>query len=315
MKKALTFFVACVCLLLLFSCRSDPGGSSQGNEDGRICITFVVDGKKEEKIFSKNEKIVYPTVAEKENYVFRGWFYDKELNVPAYLGTSFSSDVTLYAGYSFDAASALNKIYSNQIKASVEVLVEHKKNLFSQVSTQKVTGSGVIFDEDESCYYVLTNAHVIVEKDGYSRTVSVTDCYGAKHSAVVIKALDEYDLALLKIAKTEKALYVIRFAEEAAKLGDTVISVGSPGGIDNAVTVGEIKKYDVTPESIREGKLSFAVIWHDSKIDHGSSGGMLLNAQLELVGINYAVGTSTDDSEFVCGFAVDAEKINEFLEK
>lgn len=328
MKKAVILIAFLVSVLVLSSCSFVPGdGSGLSNDNlsgdssdqstlsgGAITVDFIIDGVKETKSFAKGEKIEYPTPPEKENFVFSGWYFDEQGKEPAYLGSSLADKLTLYAVYTYDYREAINKVSLEYIKACVGIEVLHKKTSFGvPTSTHKVTGSGVIFDESDGLYYVLTNCHVIENVSGYgSREYSVVDCYGNSRSAKLIAKNSASDLALLSIAKENVALGTLSFADSDSKIGDIVIAVGSPGGLDNNVTFGEIKEID----SLNQGDigyLSFPVIWHDAPMDHGSSGGVLMNGSFEIVGINYAVGTSQSTNKFVCGLAVPRSKVLEFI--
>jgi S1-C subfamily serine protease len=59
--------------------------------------------------------------------------------------------------------------------------------------------------------------------------------------------------------------------------------------------------------------ITFPVIYHDSPIDHGSSGGMLLNSDLELCGVIFAVAYEKESGDFVSGLSIPIEKVKEFL--
>lgn len=281
-------------------------------------VTFVIDGESQTKTFDADEEIVYPSVPEKENYIFSGWYYDKEGKRPAALGSSNASSVTLYALWNYDYESAINSIFGTYIKAALSIEINHKKTSgFGFVTAaQKVSGSGVIFREDASYYYAFTNAHVTERLTGYNvMDISVFDCYGTEHSAAIVTSASEYDLAILKISKGEEPLEVLPLAEKSAAVDDVVIAIGTPEGLENSVTFGNVTKIAELSDDAAAGNLGFPVIWHDAPMDHGSSGGVLLNSNFEIVGINYAVGTKPENGEFLCGLAVDVEQINEFLAK
>ena len=96
-------------------------------------------------------------------------------------------------------------------------------------------------------------------------------------------------------------------------ISDTVIALGSPGGQQNAISFGEIKKYSLVKIDIEEemSNVTFPTAYHTAPIKGGSSGGALISCELELVGVNYA---GLDD-EFGNGYAVPIQKVLEFLEE
>ena len=332
MKKIFVFLALSISLLVFSSCQlfSDPdiengllgGLGNPGNNDNRdgwtsgktITVEFVIDGVKETKSFGVGEKIEYPTPPEKENYIFSGWYYDEAGEKPAYLGTSLSDKVTLYALYTFNYREALNKVSTDYIKACVGIEVIHQKTSFGvPTDSHKVTGSGVIFEEKDGTYYLLTNCHVTRTVSGYNKRIySVVDCFGNSRDATLIAQSAEYDLALLSVRKETVALATLSFADSEAEAGDIVIAVGSPGGLDNNITFGNVNEIE-SQDSSAVGYLAFPVIWHSAPMDHGSSGGVLMNDKFEIIGINYAVGTSASTGDFICGLAVPCAKVLEFV--
>ena len=324
MKKTLLLLALLLSSLLLSSCIVTPSVDNGGNTPPPITetktrkVTFVIDGKSQTKTFGADEEIIYPELPTKENYIFDGWYYDGEGTKPATLGSSLSSEITLYAIWRYDYEAAINSIFDTYIKAAVSVRVDHKKTAgFGFVTaSQKVSGSGVIFDEDSNYYYALTNEHVTEEMSGYNvRYVYVYDCYGNEYDAAIVASAPQYDLSILKIAKGEEKLEVLPLATKDASADDIVIAIGTPDGLENSVTFGKVTKIAELSSDDSTGNLGFPVIWHDAPMDHGSSGGVLLNDDFEIVGINYAVGTSPSDGSFLCGLAVGLDKINEFLYK
>lgn len=320
MKKIITFALVVISLLVLSSCM--VGGDDNGDgvfdvgSSDRLTVKFVIDGESKTLKVKAGERIEYPTPPEKENYVFAGWFYDEEGTEPAYLGSSLSDSVTLYACYTYDYQAAVNKISLSYIKAAVGVEVIHHKSSFGfGSSSHKISGSGVIFDEDDKYYYALTNCHVVENEAGYNtREYFVVDCFGTRYDAAVIDMDENFDLAVLAFVKGEEELVTLDFADKAGEIHDVVIAIGAPGGLDNNITFGKITRIESMEEGA-VGYLGFPVVWHDAPMDHGSSGGVLLNAEFKIVGINYAVGTSPSGSEFICGLAVPLDKVVEFVNR
>ena len=97
---------------------------------------------------------------------------------------------------------------------------------------------------------------------------------------------------------------------EDVDVGDYVVSLGSPNAQKNSITYGKVLSYqELAPsEDGSSANISFDIIIHNALIDHGSSGGPLLNASGKLVGLNFAGFESNHH-----GCAVPMSKINEFL--
>jgi len=143
-------------------------------------------------------------------------------------------------------------------------------------------GSGVIFDQNESFYYALTNYHVI---DGYqeqSKTVATYDLMSSDFD--VIKSSELYDLAIIRFPKFNRAAITpLEFEDELSLGGEFVLSAGNPMGLVGSVTIGTILEYTTIETNLDE---SHEAIKHTALIGSGSSGGALVNMYGNLIGIN-----------------------------
>lgn len=137
------------------------------------------------------------------------------------------------------------------------------------------TGSGFIIGADG---YILTNAHVIEEADELYVTLSDD----AEYKAEVIGSDEKTDIALLKI-ESEQPLPVIKIGDSnLLQVGQPVVAIGSPYGLDQTVTSGIISA--LGRRLPREDLVPF--IQTDAAINPGNSGGPLLNNNGEVIGIN-----------------------------
>jgi serine protease DegQ len=150
---------------------------------------------------------------------------------------------------------------------------------------QQNLGSGVIFSEDG---YVLTNNHVIAGADDIQ--VALDNNSAAK--ATIVGTDPETDLAVLRI--DAKSLPTIDVADDSAvDVGDVVLAIGNPIGIGKTVTMGIVSG---TGRQLRMSAYE-DFIQTDAAINAGNSGGALVNALGELVGINTAVYPRTPTSD------------------
>jgi serine protease DegQ len=150
---------------------------------------------------------------------------------------------------------------------------------------QQNLGSGVIFSEDG---YVLTNNHVIAGADDIQ--VALDNNSAAK--ATIVGTDPETDLAVLRI--DAKNLPTIDVADDSAvDVGDVVLAIGNPIGIGKTVTMGIVSG---TGRQLRMSAYE-DFIQTDAAINAGNSGGALVNALGELVGINTAVYPRTPTSD------------------
>jgi len=180
-------------------------------------------------------------------------------------------------------------------------VIKGTNSFFGIAPDQQVTGSGVIVSTDG---YIITNNHVVEGMD--SQTVTLAD--GTNLKAVVVGTDIYSDLAVLKVEGKLPAAAIIGNSD-VLKPGETVIAIGSPlGDFKNTVTVGVVS---ATNRSIDTGNGYQLVdlIQTDAAINHGNSGGPLINLNGEVIGINTLVvrgtGLSSDIAEGL-GFAIPA---------
>ncbi|MBK9438588.1 MAG: trypsin-like peptidase domain-containing protein [Chloracidobacterium sp.] len=158
-------------------------------------------------------------------------------------------------------------------------------------------GSGFIVDK---AGYVITNAHVI---DNASRITVKLDS-GEEFIAKVIGADEETDIAVLKI-DAGRELPALAFGDaDKSEVGDWVLAIGSPFGLEKSVTAGIIsQKKRETPGTSAFQKF----IQTDAAINRGNSGGPLVNLDGEVIGVNSQIATTSGDSNGV-GFALPADE-------
>ena len=172
-----------------------------------------------------------------------------------------------------------------------------------QIQTPKraAAGSGVIISTDG---YIVTNNHVVDGAD--ELTVSLSD--NKEYSARVIGADKTTDLALIKIdARNLPAITIAN--SDNVKVGEWVLAIGNPLGLNNTVTAGIISAKARTLGA--NGVESF--IQTDAAINAGNSGGALVNANGELVGINAMLYSQTG-SNIGYGFAIPTMMMNKVVD-
>ena len=187
------------------------------------------------------------------------------------------------ADYSNTAVSVAEKTLPSVVGITVTYQIS---SFFGGSSTGEATGSGIIVSEDG---YIVTNNHVINSDTSSSFTIAEAtgikvNVYGDQENyEAKIIGTDAYtDLAVLKIEK--KDLKPITIGDSnSVKVGEFVMAVGNPLGMDYSVTSGIVSAIDRELES--EGS-TFTAIQTDAAINSGNSGGALVNAKGELIGIN-----------------------------
>jgi Do/DeqQ family serine protease len=169
-----------------------------------------------------------------------------------------------------------------------------------QTPKREATGSGVIISQDG---YIVTNNHVVDGAD--ELTVTLND--NTEYSARIIGADKTTDLALIKI--DGKNLPAIQIANsDNVKVGEWVLAIGNPLGLNNTVTAGIISAKARTLGA--NGVESF--IQTDAAINAGNSGGALVNANGQLVGINAMLYSQTG-SYSGYGFAIPTAMMNKVV--
>jgi serine protease DegQ len=166
-------------------------------------------------------------------------------------------------------------------------------------------GSGVIVRADG---YILTNNHVIEGADRIQVELFDKRVFAAKKVGVD----PESDLAVIRVEATELPTVAI---EDSAKLavGDLVLAIGNPFGVfGNSVTMGIVSALGRT--QIAEGNPFESFIQTDAAINQGNSGGALVNAAGDLVGINTSIFTRTGDFSGI-GFAIPTALAKPILEQ
>jgi serine protease Do len=174
------------------------------------------------------------------------------------------------------------------------------------VGKQRSLASGVIIDPDG---YIVTNAHVVsggqridvVLPGSASNASPLRTLVGARGRTVearVIGASTEVDLALLKVDLTGlPALPLANYA--TLRQGELVFAFGSPEGLRNSVTMGVVSAVARQPDADHP----MVYIQTDAPINHGNSGGPLVNVRGELVGINTFILSESGGSQGL-GFAI-----------
>lgn len=182
---------------------------------------------------------------------------------------------------------------------------EYFGELYSEgMLTYKSLGSGVILDKNG---LIVTNAHVIQK----ASTIYVVLNDGSILQAEVIRVSQDDDLAIIK-TDLPSLVKGVKFADiKDLMIGETVIAIGNPLGLENSVTVGVISGKDRAFSSPECEYVCSGLVQIDASINPGNSGGALLNLDGELIGVNVAVVQNAQN----IGFAIPAGKIVKLLEK
>jgi S1-C subfamily serine protease len=169
-------------------------------------------------------------------------------------------------------------------------------------------GSGVIINPDG---YVLTNYHVVVDAD----EIKVTHFDGDHrhvYDAQLAGTYPDVDLAIVKIQSKERFSAAMLGNSNKAMVGDWVIAIGSPFGLDQSVSAGIVS---ATRQTVIINGVQFRdLLQTDASISPGNSGGPLVNIRGEVIGISTAIPASPQLSEDI-GFCVPSNAAMEVLDE
>ncbi|MEK6277860.1 MAG: trypsin-like peptidase domain-containing protein [Actinomycetota bacterium] len=160
------------------------------------------------------------------------------------------------------------------------------------------TGSGVVIDEDG---HVLTNNHVVAGAETIRVKLGDSD---TTHDATKVGEDPATDLALLKVDAPSSALHPLTLGDSSrAQVGDPVVAIGNPFGLDRTVTTGIVSALQRQIEAPNGFAIS-NVIQTDASINPGNSGGPLIDASGAVIGVTSQIETAGSGGSVGIGFAI-----------
>jgi putative serine protease PepD len=162
-------------------------------------------------------------------------------------------------------------------------------------------GSGFVIDGQG---HIVTNQHVV---DG-ATSIQVTFKDGKTATAKVVGTDPSTDVAVIKVDVDQSELHPLAFADsKAVQVGDGVVAIGSPFGLEGTVTTGIVSALDRTIDAPNNFTITGA-IQTDAAINHGNSGGPLLDAAGHVIGINSQIESDSGGNDGI-GFAVPSNAV------
>jgi putative serine protease PepD len=157
------------------------------------------------------------------------------------------------------------------------------------VNVDDGSGSGFVIARDG---YILTNNHVVASAVGRG-TIDVGFFDGTTAPAEIVGRSPSYDLAVLQVERTD--LTPVRLGDSSdVVVGDPVIAIGSPLGLESTVTSGIVSALDRPVSAGGEGETSFInALQTDAAINPGNSGGPLVDAAGRVIGVNSVIASLT----------------------
>jgi serine protease Do len=180
-------------------------------------------------------------------------------------------------------------------------LFEKSKDAVVKIKTSGATGSGFIVSKDG---LIVTNKHVVQNDESQiADKVIVIFADGTEIEANVLGASRHRDLALIRIPNQSRLKFLNFAKSETIKVGQNVYALGSPFGIENVFTAGVLNKIDKSDSKL----------YHDARINHGNSGGPLLNSRGEVIGINTSLVNGGGANDTSISSAINIDRVGEVI--
>jgi putative serine protease PepD len=202
---------------------------------------------------------------------------------------------------------SVSDIYQRTQKGVVEITVttSQSTNPFGGQQTQQAQGSGFVYDSNGR---IITNQHVV---DG-ATSISVRFWNGKTYKAEVVGSDPSTDLAVIKVDAPASLLTPLTLADSSTvAVGDNVVAIGSPFGLENTVTSGIVSALHRQMTSPNNFSIDDS-IQTDAAINHGNSGGPLLNAEGQVIGVNAQIESDSGGNDGV-GFAIPSNTVKSIV--
>ena len=174
-----------------------------------------------------------------------------------------------------------------------------------QTQTYKALGSGFVVDK---AGHIVTNYHVIAGAKSVEVSFSNSDNMKAK----IVGSDPSTDISVLQVDARSRALTPLPLGNsDRVRVGDSVVAIGNPLGFDRSVTAGIVSAVQRAISAPNEYPIDH-VIQTDAPINHGNSGGPLIDSTGEVVGVNAQIATgSGSDGNIGIGFAIPVNTVRD----
>lgn len=178
-------------------------------------------------------------------------------------------------------ASSASDTAPADVSAVVEKVMPSVVQVTVRAGSGEGLGSGIVLSADGR---ILTNYHVVAG----AREVVITFSDGSQAQARVVGSDRQADLALLQASGVSDLTPAVLGDSDAVSVGDSVIAIGSPAGLQGTVTAGIVSAVD-RDVTISSGGASYQALQTDASINQGNSGGPLFDSAGRVIGINSAI--------------------------
>jgi len=175
-----------------------------------------------------------------------------------------------------------------------------------QTQTEKALGSGFVIDK---AGHIITNYHVVQG----AKSVQVSFSDNESRPAKIVGVDPSSDVAVLQVNAPSRALKPLTLGNsDAVEVGDYVVAIGNPFGLDRSITAGIVSALQ-RPITAPNGFTIDHVIQTDAALNHGNSGGPLLNASGQVIGVNSQIQTAGGEGNVGIGFAIPINTVRQVV--
>jgi S1-C subfamily serine protease len=215
---------------------------------------------------------------------------------------------------STDDGLTVSQIYAKaapgvvQITSTSEPVDPSATPFDEQPAPQQALGSGFVIDK---AGHIVTNYHVIEGADQIEVSFSNQDTL----RATLVGSDPSTDIAVLRVEASSRGLTPLQLGDSAGvRVGDPVVAIGNPFGLARTATAGIVSAVQERTITAPNGYPIDHVIQTDAPINSGNSGGPLLNAHAEVIGVNSQIAPATGSSGNVgIGFAVPSNTVKDVV--
>jgi len=193
------------------------------------------------------------------------------------------------------------QIYKQAYQGVVEITVSTPQQTPTGNQEAQAQGSGFVIDSDG---HIVTNDHVVENAD----SVSVRFWNGNTYNASVVGTDPSTDLAVIKVDAPSSILHPVNLGDSSSvQVGDPVVAIGSPFGLEETVTSGIVSALHRQIEALNQFTIN-DTIQTDAAINHGNSGGPLFNAAGQVIGVNSQIAGQTGANVGI-GFSIPSDTV------
>jgi S1-C subfamily serine protease len=193
------------------------------------------------------------------------------------------------------------QIYRQTYQGVVEITVSSPQQTPMGNQEAQAQGSGFVIDSDG---HIVTNEHVVDNAD----SVSVRFWNGNTYKASVVGSDQSTDLAVIKVDAPQSLLHPLTLGDSSkVKVGDAVVAIGSPFGLEETLTGGIVSAIHRQMQAPNDFTINDS-IQTDAAINHGNSGGPLLDSRAQVIGVNAQIAGQTGANVGV-GFAIPSDTV------